>query len=80
MRQLLVCAVFATAFIASSVSAGTLDRVRDSGVFKVGYRTDAPPYAYKNTLGEAAGYSVDLCRAVAVAVKKSLGLNEISVK
>lgn len=80
MRQLLVCAVLATAFIASSVSAGTLDRVRESGVFKVGYRTDAPPYAYKNTLGEAAGYSVDLCRAVAVAVKKSLGLNEISIK
>ncbi len=63
MRQLLVGVVFATSFIASSVFAGTLDRVRDSGVFKIGYRTDAAPYSYKNTLGEATGYSVDLCRA-----------------
>ncbi|TFH51764.1 MAG: amino acid ABC transporter substrate-binding protein [Lysobacterales bacterium] len=80
MRQLLVGVVFATAFIASSVSAGTLDRVRDSGVFKIGYRTDAAPYSYKNTLGEPAGYSVDLCRSVAVAVKQSLGLKDISIK
>jgi polar amino acid transport system substrate-binding protein/glutamate/aspartate transport system substrate-binding protein len=79
MRQLLTSAVFATAFIASSVSAGTLDRVRDSGAFKLGYRTDAAPYSYTNALGEAAGYSVDLCRAVAVATKESLGLKEISI-
>ncbi len=80
MRQFLVGVVFATSFIASSVFAGTLDRVRDSGVFKIGYRTDAAPYSYKNTLGEATGYSVDLCRAVAVAVKQSLKMNEISIK
>jgi ABC-type amino acid transport substrate-binding protein len=80
MRQLLVGVALATVFIASSVSAGTLDRVRDSGDFKIGYRTDAAPYSYKNTLGEAAGYSVDLCRAVAVAVKEQLKMNEISIK
>lgn len=80
MRQLLVGVVFATLFIATSVSAGTLDRVRDSGVFTIGYRTDAAPYSYKNTLGEPSGYSVDLCRSVAVAVKQSLGLKEISIK
>ncbi|GMQ77380.1 MAG: amino acid ABC transporter substrate-binding protein [Gammaproteobacteria bacterium] len=79
MRQLLVGVAFATMFIASSVSAGTLERVRDSGVFKIGYRTDAAPYAYKTALGEAAGYSVDLCRAVAVTVKQSLGLKDISI-
>jgi len=80
MRQLLVAVVFATTFIASSVSAGTLERVRDTGVFKIGYRTDAAPYSIQNALGEAAGYSVDLCRAIAVAIKQSLGLNEISIK
>ena len=80
MRQTIAAIVFATTFVATSVTAGTLDRVRDSGVFKIGYRTDAVPYSFKNTLGEAAGYSVDLCRAVAVAVKKSLGLSEISLE
>lgn len=80
MRQLLVAVLLATAFTASSLSAATLDRVRDTGVFKIGYRTDAAPYSSKSVLGEAIGYSVDLCRAVAVAVKQSLGLNEISIK
>lgn len=80
MRQLLIGVVFATTFITSSVFAGTLDLIRDSGVFKIGHRTDAAPYAYKNTLGEAAGYSVDLCRAVAAAVKQSLGLKDITIK
>jgi len=80
MHKLLVGVVFATTFIASSAFAGTLDQIRDTGVFKIGYRTDAAPYAYKNTLGEAAGYSVDLCRAVAASVKQSLGMKEISIK
>jgi ABC-type amino acid transport substrate-binding protein len=80
MHKLLVGVVFATTFIASAASAGTLDRVRDSGVFKIGFRADAAPYAYKNKLGEAAGYSVDLCRNVGVAVKETLGLKDISIK
>jgi ABC-type amino acid transport substrate-binding protein len=80
MHKLLIGVVFATTFIASAASAGTLDRVRDSGVFKIGFRADAAPYAYKNKLGEAAGYSVDLCRNVAVAVKETLGLKDISIK
>ncbi len=79
MRQFVTSIVLATAFIAPSVFAGTLDRVRDSGVFKIGYRTDAAPYSYKTALGEAAGYSVDLCRNVAIAVKKSLGMDEIAI-
>ena len=80
MYKLLMGVAFAASFVASSVSAGTLEQVRDSGVFKIGYRTDAAPFAYKNRLGEAAGYSVDLCRNVAVAVKETLGLQEISIK
>ena len=80
MRQLIACVVLATTFVASPASAEVLDRVRDTGVFKIGYRTDAAPYSYKNALGEASGYSVDLCRAVAVALKKTLKLDAISIE
>jgi len=45
--------------------AGTLDRVRDSGVFRIGYRADAKPYSYRNEHGQAAGYIVDLCTEIA---------------
>ncbi|AMN42874.1 amino acid ABC transporter substrate-binding protein [Rhodoplanes sp. Z2-YC6860] len=47
--------------------AGTLDRVRDGGVFRIGYRADAKPYSYRNDQGQAAGYVVDLCLEIAKA-------------
>jgi ABC-type amino acid transport substrate-binding protein len=54
-----------------AAAAGTLERVRDSGVFRIGYRADAKPYSYRNEAGQAAGYVVDLCLEVA----KALGPN-----
>ena len=60
-------------------AAGTLERVRDTGEFKLGYREDAVPFSYKNELGEVTGYSVDLCRFVAVQVKKKLELDDMKV-
>src|SRR5437868_2494955 len=65
-------AAFATLAIATqAAAAATLDRVRDSGVFRIGYRADAEPYSYRNDRGQAAGYIVDLCLEVA----KTLGPN-----
>ncbi len=42
--------------------------MRDSGVFRIGYRADAKPYSYRNEHGQAAGYIVDLCTEVAAAL------------
>jgi ABC-type amino acid transport substrate-binding protein len=53
--------------------AGTLDRVRESGTFRIGYRSDAKPYSYRNENGQPAGYIVDLCLEVAAAVRASAG-------
>ena len=72
--------VLTALLLAAGAQAQTLERVRSTGVFKIGYRTDAAPFAYKNQLGEAIGYSVDLCRAVAVNVKQALGLAEIKLE
>ncbi len=59
--------------------AGALDRIKDSGKIKIAYREDAAPYSLKNAIGEPAGYSVDLCRAVVVQLKAQLNLSEISI-
>ena len=65
-------AVLAALVIATQIAAAaTLDRVRASGVFRIGYRADAKPYSYRNDQGHAAGYIVDLCLEVA----KALGPN-----
>ena len=65
--------------VGGTASADTLQRVRDSGTLKIGYRLDAAPFSFRNSIGEAAGYTVDLCRAIAASVKDELGLAAIDV-
>ena len=79
MRVILSAVVAAVLFLSPNAQAGTLDRVRESGVFKIGYRTDAPPFSYNSEIGEPAGYVVDLCREVAAAAKQELGLPSLKV-
>jgi ABC-type amino acid transport substrate-binding protein len=67
MSRLFALAV-ALVIASQAAAAGTLERVRDSGVFRIGYRVDAKPYSYKNDQGQAAGYIVDLCLEVARAL------------
>jgi ABC-type amino acid transport substrate-binding protein len=69
--------VIAALLVVGQAAAGTLDRVRESGAFKIGYRTDAPPFSYNSEIGEAAGYVVDLCREVAASAKQELGLADL---
>ena len=42
-----------------------LERAEDTGELRLGYRADAQPFSFTNAEGRAAGYSVELCRAVA---------------
>ena len=64
---------------AALARAATLDRVRDQGVFRIGYRTDAVPFAYNNPGGQPTGYVVDICRAVAADLKRQLRLANLKV-
>jgi ABC-type amino acid transport substrate-binding protein len=53
-------------------ASSVLEGIETTGKIKIGYRVDAPPFSYRNEIGEAAGYTVDLCRAVAVLIGKRL--------
>lgn len=68
----------------SDVSAheqeGTLEKVARTGEFIIGYRSDASPLSYDNAEGQPSGYSVDLCRRIAAAVKAHLGKSDIETK
>jgi len=80
MRVLFSVIVAALLLVSQDAAAGTLDRVRETGVFKIGYRTDAPPFSYDSAIGEPAGYIVDLCREVAAAAKQELGVKDLKVE
>ena len=64
---------------ASGASAGTIDRIRQDKAIRLAYREDAPPFSFKNDIGEPAGFMVDLCRAVAKQLTQQLQLPTLSV-
>jgi ABC-type amino acid transport substrate-binding protein len=64
---------------ATGADAAVLDRARDSGELRIGYRANAQPFSFKDANGKAAGYSVDLCRAIARETAAELGGKEIKV-
>ena len=62
-----------------SLAAGTLDKATESGKLSFGYRVDTRPFAFSDA-GKAAGFSVELCRRIADAVKTALKLPALTVE
>lgn len=72
-----IMALLALGALPAIVNGGTLDQIKKAGEIRLGYRTDAPPLAFKDSSGQPSGYSVELCQRVAAAVKDQLKLNEL---
>jgi len=75
-----VVLTFAGADLIAQDAGGTLEKIARTGEFVIGYRTDASPLSYENADGKPSGYSVDLCRRIAAAVKVHLGDSDIETK
>lgn len=52
---------------------GTLKKIDDSGVVRVGHRENSPPFAFLDKNGKAIGYSLDLCEIVVEEIVAELG-------
>jgi polar amino acid transport system substrate-binding protein/glutamate/aspartate transport system substrate-binding protein len=78
LPAILLCAL--TLFPAGAATAATLDRIRDSGTIKLGYREDAAPFSFADASGLPAGYSVALCQVVASAVRSQLQREDIRIE
>ena len=72
--------IFVLAFATQAAAAGVLERVAETKTLRLGYRTDTPPFSAEPKPGERVGYSLDLCRAVADAVKYELKLRALIVQ
>lgn len=68
---------FATANADNHVD--TLSRVAETGEFRIGFVPDAPPLSFLDSDGNAVGYSIDLCRHIASAIRDELGLEKIDI-
>jgi ABC-type amino acid transport substrate-binding protein len=65
--------------LAGGASAATLDRIGQDKAIRIAYRDDAPPFSYKNRIGEPAGFMVDLCREVAKKLADQFHLPSLNV-
>jgi ABC-type amino acid transport substrate-binding protein len=72
-------ALLALAAAAGEGSAGVLERARGTGELRVGYRADAQHFSFADPQGKAAGYSVELCRAVAREAAAEVGRAELAL-
>ena len=67
-------------FVATTeAQADTLAKIKESGTIVIGHRTASPPFSVVDQSGKAVGYSIDLCKRIAAAVKDELGLNGIKI-
>ncbi len=65
---------------ASSAQSPTLERIKETGKFRIGFRPAQPPMSFVNADGQPSGYSVDLCLRVAAGVRSILQLPEMEVE
>lgn len=59
---------------------GTLKKIKTTNTITLGYREASRPFSFVGDDGKPAGYSVDLCTAVAAAIGKELALPNLQVK
>jgi ABC-type amino acid transport substrate-binding protein len=64
---------------AQTAESVTLKRIAESGEVRIGFVPDSAPMSYLDQNGNAVGYSIDLCRHIAAAVRDELGLAEIDL-
>lgn len=79
-RSRLVLSLVALLMLSQAALAATLDDMRERGTIRIGVRQDARPFSYYNELGEPAGYTVELCRAVLVRLKEAIDLQELKIE
>ncbi len=76
----LLLLVLSVATAATDLRAGTLEDIRERGAIRLGYSETKAPFSFKaRDDNQPAGYSVDLCRRVAGAVQRTLGLPALRV-
>jgi glutamate/aspartate transport system substrate-binding protein len=73
-----VIAISATA--AHAQDAGTLKKIKDTGVISLGHRESSIPFSYYDDKQQVIGYSQDFAMKIVEAVKAKLNMPDLKVK
>jgi glutamate/aspartate transport system substrate-binding protein len=66
--------------LGSTQLGSTLQKAKDTGVFTIGHRESSVPLSYLDDSAHPVGFSVDLCRRVADAVKARVGRPDLRIE
>ncbi|MCZ7655281.1 MAG: amino acid ABC transporter substrate-binding protein [Rhodocyclaceae bacterium] len=79
-RQCLAALALLLSCTGAWAQAGTLDKIKKSGIIALGHREASIPFSYLGDNRQPVGYSVELCQRVAESVKRQLGLAQLNIK
>ncbi|MFT5342075.1 MAG: polar amino acid transport system substrate-binding protein [Paracoccaceae bacterium] len=74
-----IACVILAAVLAVPASAQTLERIKETGELKLGYRTDAAPLSFAEADGKPAGYSPQVCVSVAQYIANRFKMENLNV-
>jgi glutamate/aspartate transport system substrate-binding protein len=75
----LIASSFTGAAVAQELT-GTLKKIKDTGVIKIGHRDASIPFSYLDDKQRPVGYAVDICMRVVDALKQELKMPNIKVE
>jgi ABC-type amino acid transport substrate-binding protein len=64
----------------SQGASPTLERIAETGKFRIGYVPDAAPLSFKDSYGNPVGYSISLCRMIAASIRDQLGMEDLELE
>lgn len=76
----LVAALLMAGTALAQPAVSTLDRIRQTGVLRIGYDGHEPPFDYIDLDGKVMGYSIELCNRLAEALRVQLSLPKLEVQ
>ena len=66
--------------LAAEEPAGTLKKIKDSGIIAIGHRESSIPFSYYDDKQQVVGYSQEVALRIVEAVKQELKLPSLQVK
>lgn len=80
LRSIALVLCLSLAHITVPANADTLSDIRKSGVLKIGYREDIPPFSSLREDGKPQGFSIDICTQIATYIGEQASLPNLQVE
>ena len=77
---IVVCTLAAATSVSAAELNGTLKKIQETGSITLSYRESSVPFSYLDADGKPTGYAFLVCKAVADAAQKELGLDKLDIK